>query len=171
MYPLLVQSLKGHKARASTRQAFFGDVVADIKKEKPSSIVYINVFEHIENDVDELRALFSVLPKKGKLCIFVPANKWLMSDFDRKIGHFRRYTKQELKQKVSEAGFSVIMLKRFDTIGILPWLIKFRLLRSTSMEPGLTKVYDGIIVPIESALEKRLPTFIGKNLILVAEKT
>lgn len=172
MYPLLKKSLKNvnKKIETQTYQAFFADVAPKIQKQKPSSIVYINVFEHIKHDTVELDTLFETLPKGGRVCIFVPANPSLMSKFDRKIGHFRRYTKSDLTNKVKNAGFKVVRVKRFDGIGILPWLIKFRLGGSEDMQPGLTKLYDNMVVPIESRLEKLITPLVGKNLLLVAKK-
>ena len=62
----------------------------------PDSIVYINVLEHVEDDQTELRMAHSVLASGGRLLVFVPAHEWLMSRFDRKLGHFRRYTRESL---------------------------------------------------------------------------
>jgi SAM-dependent methyltransferase len=66
---------------------------------KPDTAVYVNVLEHIRDDEGELRELHSILPAGGRLLLFVPANRWLMGSMDRQLGHFRRYTIDELTSK------------------------------------------------------------------------
>lgn len=153
-------------------QDLFRNVADAIKNEKePDSIIYINVLEHIEDDERELAVVNRTLTKGGRLCIFVPAQKFLYSDFDRSIGHFRRYKKNELADKCRAAGFKILMTRNFDLPGILPWFIKYRLLRSTTMEQGLTSAYDKYAVPAAKWLESRIHPPIGKNLLVVAAKT
>src|SRR4029078_691431 len=78
------------------------------------SVAYVNVLEHIENDASELRLAYECLRPQGHLLVFVPALSWLYSDFDRSIGHFRRYTKRGLRKMVAEAGFELVSLRYFD---------------------------------------------------------
>lgn len=172
MYPLLKKTLSktDKKVATQTYKAFFSDVASKIQKDKPSSIVYINVFEHIKHDTVELDTVFETLPKGGRICIFVPANPSLMSKFDRKIGHYRRYTKSDLTNKVKNAGFTIVKAKRFDGLGVLPWLINFRLGGAEDMRPGLAKLYDSAVVPVERRLEKIASPVMGKNLLLIAKK-
>lgn len=171
MYPLLEEELKNIKGiKTKTYKNFFSEVAGKIAKEQPTSVVYINVFEHIKDDEAELKTLYKTLPKGAHVCIFVPANEWLMSDFDRSIDHYRRYSKKELWQKVENAGFEVVLGRRFDGIGVLPWWIKFTLLKSKKMEPGLAKLYDTLVVPVERRLEHTIEPPIGKNVLLVAKK-
>lgn len=170
MYPLLEKTGENLGDRVQTMKNYFSEVAADLKKQKPSSAVYINVFEHIEDDKKELDELYSTLPKGGHLCIFVPANEYLMSDFDRSIGHFRRYNKAELVGKVASAGFLVVEAKRFDIAGVLPWYLKFTLMKSTKMEPGLASAYDKLVVPVMRKVEGAFEPPVGKNVLLVARK-
>jgi SAM-dependent methyltransferase len=170
MYPLLQKTAKAHKNLIETHKKYFSDIRQELKKKKVDSAVYINVFEHIEDDEQELRYLYETLPHGAHVCIFVPAGKHLMSDFDRSIGHYRRYTKKELVDKAEAAGFTITLARRFDFAGVVPWYLKFTLMKSTKMEPGLAKVYDNIVVPIVSRIEKINEPLFGKNVILVAEK-
>lgn len=137
---------------------------------RPDTIVYINVLEHVEDDVAELERMHAVLQDKGRICIFVPAVPWLLSDFDRMIGHFRRYSRHELTSKTKKAGFKLSFIRGFDLPGIFPWLVKYRLLRSRSMEPSMVGIYDKFCVPPIRTIEDIVHPAIGKNLIMVAEK-
>jgi hypothetical protein len=94
----------------------------------------------------------------------------LMSDFDRAIGHFRRYRKRELEQKVRNAGFDIVKSRYFDVAGITPWMIKYRMLRSKTMGGGAIAAYDNLVVPIMRRVESIVTPPIGKNILLVARK-
>lgn len=152
-------------------QSIFEDVADQIKADtSPDTIVYVNVLEHIEDDVGELALIYKMLEPGGRCLIFVPAVPALFSEFDRSIGHFRRYAKRDLEQKVRDVGFIVARSKNFDAAGVLPWFVKYRLLRSLTLNERLVSSYDKLIVPIASRLEPRVPVPIGKNVLLVAEK-
>ena len=136
---------------------------------RPDTAVYVNVLEHIEEDEEELRALHSILPAGGRLLIFVPANRWLMGSMDRQLGHCRRYTLGEITSKCRSAGFSIQMAEYFDVIGIIPWWLKYCVLKSNSMEPGAVQLYDRLVVPISRMLEGWITPPLGKSIILVAQ--
>jgi SAM-dependent methyltransferase len=136
----------------------------------PDTVIYINVLEHIEDDALELEAVNRTLADHGRVCIFVPSMPFLFSEFDKKIGHFRRYTKKELIEKCETAGFKIRVARYFDFLGILPWLVKYRLMRSLTMESGAVQLYDRVAVPIIKPLENLVQPPVGKNLLVVAEK-
>jgi SAM-dependent methyltransferase len=137
---------------------------------RPDTLIYINVLEHIEDDAAELAEVFKLLPPGGHLCIFVPALEMLFSKFDRHIGHFRRYSKGKLLDACGKAGFDVLLAKNFDALGVLPWLLKYRMLGSLKMEPAAVAAYDRFAVPFVRRFETIVSPPFGKNLILVARK-
>ena len=152
-------------------QSVFGDMRREMENgNKPDSIIYVNVLEHIEDDRNELKMIYETLEKGGKCFIFVPALQSLYGEFDRKIGHFRRYTKKEIEEKCKAAGFRIIKSKYFDLVGILPYWIKYKLLKSDSLESSAVTLYDKIAVPVIRRFETILPMPIGKNILLIAEK-
>jgi len=149
----------------------FENAVSDIvSKERPDTIIYVNVLEHIEDDIRELALINDCLAERGRCLIFVPAMPSLLSEFDRDIGHFRRYRKSELERKVRDAGFDILMSKYFDAAGIMPWFIKYRLLRSRTMGGSAVSMYDNLCVPVARRLERLITPPIGKNIILAAKK-
>ena len=91
--------------------------------EKFNSIIAINVLEHVENDEYALQMLYKLLKKDGKLIIFVPCYKFLFNVIDSSIGHFRRYTKNELEKKLKETGFKNLKIFNFNVIGIIGWYL------------------------------------------------
>ena len=66
-----------------------------------------NVLEHIDNDQEALNEIYLSLINGGRLGIFVPANQILYSHIDKKIEHYRRYSKKELDSKVKSSGFQI----------------------------------------------------------------
>lgn len=71
----------------------------------------MNVLEHIQNDHQILATFAKVLSPGGKLLLLVPALPGLFGSLDEAFGHWRRYRKAELKEKVTEAGFRILDLK------------------------------------------------------------
>ena len=152
-------------------QNVFSNVADEIKaKTAPDTLIYINVMEHIEDDSAELKKDYETLAQKGRVCIFVPAQPWLFSEFDKNIGHFRRYRMNELVEKCRAANFEIVLQKNFDSLGILPWLVKYRWMKSTTMESGAVQAYDRYAVPLLKKMEAVIPPPIGKNILLVGEK-
>jgi SAM-dependent methyltransferase len=65
------------------------------------------VLEHIENDRGALAEVARVLRPQGVLAVSVPANPKLHGPSDVWAGHLRRYTRPELLEACSGAGFTV----------------------------------------------------------------
>src|SRR5438270_4532995 len=61
-----------------------------------SAAVAINVLEHIPDDLQALRAFAALVRPGGAVVLFVPAFPMLMSDYDRRVGHERRYRRKQL---------------------------------------------------------------------------
>lgn len=134
------------------------------------TIVMVNVLEHIEDDRDALRHLVRALRPGGKLLIFVPAMQFLMSKLDEIHGHFRRYHRPEMNEKVEAAGARILSCGYFDLIGVAPWFLLNRLLGVTTFNPALVKVNERFVVPVARTMEQIVRPPFGKNLILVAAK-
>lgn len=165
MFPQLAARLAG-EARARAVNAFFG---AQAPGEPYDSVAYINVLEHIEDDRGELARAFAALRPGGHLLVFVPALAWLYSDFDRRIGHARRYSRAGLRDAARAAGFEVVIAKYFDVAGVLPWYLNFVLLRR-GLGAGGVALYDRLVVPPMRRIEGWIPPPLGKNLLMVARK-
>ena len=82
----------------------------------------------------------------------------------------RRYTKGELETKLRRAGFRPIVSRYFDLLGVPPWWIKYRLLKSATMEPGAVRFYDRVHCSAARRVESLIHPPIGKNVIVIAEK-
>ncbi len=168
MYPLLERHYRGH---ASVRpcQGCLEDW-ARTSPPKADSAFYVNVLEHIQDDAAELKLAHAALKDDGHLFIFVPALPWLFGTADRNFGHFRRYTKKSLLQVADAAGFEPVRCRYVDVAGILPWWLSFVVMRTETLKPGMVRLYDRVVVPVMSRVERLIPPPVGKNLLLVARK-
>jgi hypothetical protein len=123
----------------------------------------------LKKDEEEVINIKELLVKNGHLIIFVPAFMWLYSDFDKKVGHFRRYNKKNLEQILIRKDYEIVKSKYFDLIGIIPWLIFIKFFRKTLSSSNVS-LYDKVIVPLEKEIEKFINPPIGKNILLIAKK-
>ncbi len=133
-------------------------------------ILSINVLEHIQEDQAELARYARLLAQQnGALCLFVPARPELYAPIDRDFGHFRRYTRPELRRKLIGAGFTVERLDYFNWVGYFAWWLNFRVLKKREFEIAKVRAFDRAIFPLVHAMEAKLlrPPF-GQSLIAVA---
>ena len=56
----------------------------------------------------------------GVLALLVPSHQFLYGEFDRAVGHFRRYSRSELRTKLEAAGFTVERLRFFSIAAAIP---------------------------------------------------
>jgi|LakMenEpi03Aug12_release.lakeMendotaPanAssembly.Ray.scaffolds.fasta_scaffold131768_2 hypothetical protein len=131
-----------------------------------------NVLEHIKDDQSLLSIFYNHLNYSGKIGIYVPANQYLYSHIDKKLEHFRRYSKSELEGKVKQAGFKIDECYFVDSVGFFMWLlVKVFKIEINNESSKLIKIYDKIIWPMSKLLDRLgLRFFLGKNLLLLASK-
>jgi SAM-dependent methyltransferase len=143
-----------------------------ITQNKFDYIYTSNVLEHIVDDVDALIQLRKTLKPGGRLAIYVPALPFLYSNLDANSGHFRRYKKSELVNKVEAAGFLVEKCFFSDSLGVPASLAlkifgygnKFNLGFGNSLI-----IYDRVIYPVSKLIDSiGFKNLLGKNLFLYA---
>lgn len=152
-------------------QSFHGflDDAVNVIKTPADAIFYINVLEHIEDEVQELNKARTLLKKEGHFCIFVPAIERLYGDIDKQVGHYRRYSSKRLKSIFrDQLDMNIIKMGYFDFMGVIPWYILSCVLKLSGQNPKTVKLYDKVVVPIMKQIEKVIPMPIGKNLYLIA---
>ncbi len=120
-----------------------------LREGQVDTIVSVNVLEHIDDDRRALATIAKVLPSGGKLLLFVPALPGLFGSLDETFGHWRRYRRAELKEKVIEAGFQILDLKFMNSLGTVSWFIAGRILNSRTLSPLMVRYYDRWIIPID----------------------
>jgi len=132
------------------------------------TVVCLNVLEHIQDDRAALQRLYEVLMPGGRLALFVPADQALYGSLDRQVGHFRRYDRQELRDRIVEAGFTIERLRYTNRLGRFGWWLNGRVLKKTHMPPGQSRIFD-LLVPMLRHMEPADPDT-GLSLMAIATK-
>ncbi len=115
-------------------------------------IIALDVIEHVEGDIDSLKAMRSLLVPGGKAVITVPAYMFLWTKFDELNQHKRRYTYTELNTKLERAGFSVEKISYYNTL-LFPVVFAVRMLNNVLKRDGASDV-DIPSRPVNFILEK-----------------
>lgn len=140
----------------------------DLLAERLDTIICLNVLEHVREDELSLATMFQLLQPGGRLVLLVPSLPAIYGTLDRALGHFRRYTPSELRQKYTAAGFRMRHLEYFNMAGIPGWWFTGRVLRRELIPTGSLRWYDAL-VPL-FRLERFLPWRLGQSLIAVGER-
>jgi glycosyltransferase involved in cell wall biosynthesis len=136
---------------------------------KADTVVCLNVLEHIQDDAAVLRNLQQVLPPGCKVVFLVPFDQKLYSRFDQEIGHFRRYSKAELEDKMRAAGLKVECQHYFNKAGVIAWWVGNRLFGQRCITSWQLKVYN-FLTPLFRLLDYCLPMQ-GLSTVVVGSKT
>lgn len=134
--------------------------------ERFDTILYIDVLEHIEDDQGELARAVARLAPGGHLIVLAPAHQWLYSPFDRAIGHFRRYGRAQL-QSLAPPQLKVKHLRYLDSAGLIASLANKWMLRTSAPTPAQIAVWDRLLVPVSTKLDRVMRWHVGKSLLLV----
>jgi SAM-dependent methyltransferase len=119
------------------------------------AVVLLDVLEHLQHPSLALRNAAECLTETGKIIFTVPAYPILFSDWDERLGHFRRYTSSMLRLHAREAGLHVLKLSHWNSF-TLPVAFLLRMLRK--------------VVPSRSGTEfPRVPKWMNRVLINMAD--
>jgi ubiquinone biosynthesis O-methyltransferase len=133
-------------------------------------IIFTEVIEHIKDDNKAVKEIAKMLNKNGILFLSTPSKNaplhkmGLTKKFDKRVGHLRRYSIDELESMLSKNNLKIIqtvkvegILRNFlftnDYAGKLVRFIKFKL--------------SNIVTIIDNAT---IPLFGESNIIIVAKK-
>jgi SAM-dependent methyltransferase len=135
-----------------------------------ASVVAINVLEHIDDDTGALRSLATAVEVGGSLVLWVPGYQQLYGEFDRRVGHVRRYTPRSLARVVRQAGLDVELVKPVNLLGGVAWWLTVRRGGVSSPDPRMVAVFDRFVVPVSKALERVVRVPFGQSVLCVARK-
>ena len=134
------------------------------------TILYLSVLEHIENDKEEILQALNKLEDNGFLIICAPAHNFMYSNFDKEIGHFRRYeinffNKLNLQNAILKKNFFI------DSIGYLLYFLN-KFIFSKEVYPSKLKIliWDKIFIPLAYIIDFLTFYKFGKNIICIIQK-
>ena len=138
----------------------------------------LDVLEHLQDPVLALRNAAQCLTATGKIIFTVPAYPFLFSDWDERLGHFRRYTASTLQLHAREAGLRVVKLSHWNSF-TLPAACVLRVIRKVFPSPTGTefpKVSPWVnrtliqVAEMEKRLSDKLDIPFGLSLVGVLAK-
>jgi glycosyltransferase involved in cell wall biosynthesis len=125
-------------------------------EEQFDTVICLNVVEHLADDVNALRNIRSSLQKDGRAIVLVPNGPGLYGSLDRVLGHYRRYTKQQLQGVCEQAGFRVEKVLKFNRIGSPGWWWNGRILKKDTFGFWQIKVLNTLL-PVIRPIDRFLP--------------
>ena len=106
--------------KAAQRLAALGRgkvILGDVAQVEPGLrfdlVCAFEVLEHIEADEDAVRDWCELLRPGGMLLLTVPSGEHRFGAADARVGHYRRYETEGLRNMLEKAGFEIIKLDRY----------------------------------------------------------
>ena len=142
--------------------------IFDIDK-KFDTILYLHVLEHIEEDRKELESAYEKLKKGGRLIIMVPKHQKLYSNFDKAIGHFRRYELDFFEKNLINLERKLLI--SLDSVGYILYFLNKIFFKNETF-PSYLKIFiwDKIFTPFTVLLDFFTNYRFGKCIVAVYKK-
>jgi len=113
---------KKQLGRAKGIKIIQGDVFKYKPAKKYDVVFCFETLEHIKDDAGAIKKIYSFLRPGGMILISVPAHMSEWDKMDEIKGHYRRYEKKEVFQKLRQAGFQKV--KVFDYGFPFLWILR-----------------------------------------------
>jgi SAM-dependent methyltransferase len=133
-----------------------------------STVVAVNVLEHMVEDSEVLRRLASLVEPGGAIVLWVPGYMRLYGEFDRRVGHVRRYTPSTLRAAIEGADLVCQEVRPVNMLGAVAWWLAVRRGGVDSPNPRMLRLYDRMVVPVTRAVESRVTPPFGQSVLAVA---
>ncbi len=114
-----------------------------LQEQSVDAVLMLDVLEHLPNPVEVMKHASQVLKSNGAIIFTVPCYQWLYGEWDKKLGHFRRYTRKMMRKQVADANLKVEWLNHWNAF-TLPAAVAVRgiqkLLPSKNQKPNFPRV-------------------------------
>lgn len=132
-------------------------------------VIATEVIEHVPNDEDFISKIDAALKNDGLLLLSTPLSDnifvktKLYKNFDKEVGHLRRYTQFSIFNLLQKHGFKIIESKKIESpMRNLLYLTRLGL---------LIRFIKGPLVPMFHWLDEALISLLGaSNIIIIAQK-
>ncbi|MBM3786799.1 MAG: glycosyltransferase, partial [Acidobacteria bacterium] len=114
-------------------------------EDRLDTTVCLNVLEHVKDDMQGLRTMRRVLAPGGRAIVLVPEGQSVYGRLDEVLGHYRRYSKEELAGKMKDAGFEVEDVLSFNRISRPGWYVTGKILKKETVDPFQLQVFDRLV--------------------------
>jgi SAM-dependent methyltransferase len=149
-----------------------------IRTASVDAIVALDIFEHIERDVQAVQESFRVLRSGGLLVLSVPAYQSLWGPHDVALMHQRRYKRHQVRELLQDAGFEIERLSH-SVFFLFPIVVGVRFFErrrrgepKASLPPVPTWLNRTLITlqDVEASLISRTGLPWGSSVVAVARK-
>jgi SAM-dependent methyltransferase len=164
--------------RVARAQVFQMDALNIPFEEEFDVIGAFDVVEHIAADGTVLANFHRATKPGGGIILTVPQHAWLWSEADDRAHHVRRYSRGELVQKVTAAGFKVERVTSFVSLLLAPMVVSRLVNRKSEpdhfaefkISPVLNRAFDWVMALERTLLRTGVSLPAGGSLLLVARK-
>ncbi|MFI5193573.1 MAG: class I SAM-dependent methyltransferase [Chitinophagales bacterium] len=133
------------------------------------TVVALNVVEHIKHDALAIQNAKKLLRNNGTLIVLVPAGKCLYNNFDRELGHYKRYSRKTLGRLLRAEKLTITCMSYFNFAGILGWWFSGSVMRKKIIPRSQLKLYNQL-VPLFRFLDQLVAHAAGLSVIAVTTK-
>ena len=109
------------------------------------TVICLNVLEHIQDDSTGLANISSALIPGGVAIVLVPQDQAIYGTLDEELGHYRRYSETELRDKMETAGLTVERVLHFNRITRPGWWLFGRVLKRRGSSRAGLWVFDRLV--------------------------
>ncbi|KPK92271.1 MAG: hypothetical protein AMJ88_11400 [Anaerolineae bacterium SM23_ 63] len=170
--PKMVDLLKARQGRGEFpawcdfKQGTIRDLAAS---DQFDAILYIDVLEHIREDVAEIEQAAKHVEMGGHIVVVAPSHQFLYSEFDSSVGHVRRYDRHSLGS-LTPRDFSIVASKYLDSVGLLASLGNRFILHSPMPTRRQLWIWDKILVRLSRVVDPLLRYSFGKSIVFVWQR-
>ena len=174
------------KAKLQSQKRNLNIQIADATKKIPFETDYfdavfaVDSLEHMKNDRKALEEMKRVTKPGGVIYLSAPAYPVLFSYWDKMLGHYRRYSKENLELLITLTGLKIERSTYYLSFLLLPAII-VRLIKKllnqnkvsdfqTMFLPWLVKPMLKLLTQAELVLLKKVNLPFGLSLICVCRK-
>ena len=109
------------------------------------TVVCLNVLEHIEDDAAALKSIRTLLEPGGRLILLVPNDPRAYGSIDEEIGHYRRYTSAGLRALMTDSGFVVEDILKFNRISMPAWRFTGQVRKARTISRLGVRIFDRLV--------------------------
>ena len=156
------------KKRYSNKKITIKNSTIDKIQNKFNTIMYFDVLEHIKNDLKEIKSAKKKLKKKGFLIFSVPAFQIFYNNFDKSVGHHKRYSKKDFRLIAYKTNLKIKKMIYYDSIGLLLVMFsKIFNLSNKNLENNI-KIWN-LLIPLSRFIDLLTFNKFGKSLLCILE--
>jgi glycosyltransferase involved in cell wall biosynthesis len=132
------------------------------------TVLMLNVLEHLADEQEALRNIWSALEPGGRAIILVPNHPSLFSTLDEALGHRERYTVEKLRGALTAAGFRVERIFDFNRLSVPGWWLNGRILHRRRVSRVQLKLME-LAMPLLRRIDRLWP-WSGASIIALGIK-